>query len=538
MNEQATTNNFWRLAFFSLLVFYCLFYAPYGINETDGGFLTGLAWQLVCGKTLYADVVYVRPPMSVWLRYLELKVLPETWAVQGGRYFFYGKVAWYSWLAAAVLIRERAANRWMLATLGFVVSAHCYPATSWHTVDGILFCMLSIWFWTNFSNRLTAVLSGVFIIAALLCKQSFYPMLAVWMVLIIADWRTKPQRVWLALGAMFTAAFAFFLYLKTNKLLLAYLEFTNGVTSGNAAIEYGLNGYFHIKPALLLASVAMALIAAGSIRWWSNLKAAFWIWVAWLLLLVGTYGWTIWQRQDFTVPFAQTRLLFFLAVGLGAYQFWKKHRTAGKRLHYVALLALTWCASISWGYNLPVLFATPWVFAAGAISRIGFNASYPRRKPSAWLSVCVLLLLLLVFRLGYSFIYRDGPRFKMTEHLGDVFPRLTGIYSSRETLARYQNLRTLANRYGTSFKTLPTFPEANYLTATPPPLPLDWVVEREMGSGKKLVQSVVQREAHVFFVETDQLRRIEQEPEYQLTRTILRKGRVLEKTRWFWVVIY
>ncbi|MCB0533007.1 MAG: hypothetical protein H6574_04715 [Lewinellaceae bacterium] len=538
MNEQATTKIFWRLAFFSLLIFYCFFYAPFGINETDGGFLTGLAWQILCGKTLYADVVYVRPPMSVWLRVLELKVLPETWAVLGERWLFYGKVATYSWLAAAVLIRERTASRWMLGTLGFVVSAHCYPATSWHTVDGILFSMLGIWFWTNFSNRWTAVLSGVAIIGALLCKQSFYPMLAVWLVFTSTDWPKQPQRVMLAVGAMLGAVIAFVLYLKINNLLYAYWELTSGVTSGNTAIEYGFSSFFNIKPALLLASIAMALFVAGSIRLKHNFKLGFLTWVVWLLLLIGTYAWTIWQRQDFTVPFAQTRLLFIVAAGFGAYPFWKKQWIAGKLLHYFALLALTWCASISWGYNLPILFATPWLFAVMEISNGLFKADYPDRKPSAWLSVFALLALLLVFRLGYSFVYRDGRRFTLTEHLGEVFPRLNGIFSSPETFARYQNLRTLASRYGTTFKTLPTFPEANYITATYPPLPLDWVVEREMGEGKNMVQSVVQEETHIYFVETDQLPRIEQESEYQLAKIILRNGRVLEKTNWFWVVVY
>ena len=84
---------FWRVLFFSLLAAYCWYYAPYGINETDGGFLTGLAWQLLNGKTMYADVVYVRPPLPIWLRALELMLLPESWAILGERWIFFGKVA-------------------------------------------------------------------------------------------------------------------------------------------------------------------------------------------------------------------------------------------------------------------------------------------------------------------------------------------------------------------------------------------------------------------------------------------------------------
>jgi len=538
MNEQTAKADFWRPAFLSLLVFYCLFYAPYGINETDGGFLTGLAWQVLSGKTLYADVVYVRPPMPVWLRSLELLILPENWAELGERWIFYGKVALYSWLGAAVLIREPKTGRWMVATLGFVLSAHCYPAASWHTVDGILFSTLAIWFWTNFSNRWTAVLSGISIICAVLCKQSFYPMLPVWLVVFLAfSWQSQPVRVAIALGAALSAFLLFLLYLNAHQLLHAYWSLTSGATSEGAAIQYGLRAYFDINPKLLLGGLGLLLLAAGSIWLKRGFKPAFWLWTFCLVLLAGSYAWTIWQRREFTVPFAQTRLLFMLAAGFGLYNIWKKQWPAVQNLRYFGLLALSWCAAISWGYNLPILFALPWLYAVVEISTALFRAAYPGRRPS-WLPVGVLLALLLLFRLGYAFVYRDGPRAAMTGHLGNVFPRLSGIYSSPETLARYRNLQELAARYGPVFKTLPTFPAANFLTDTRPPLPLDWVVEREMGQGKVLVQTAIQENRLVYFIETDQLYRIGKEPEYALTKTVLQKGRVIEKTDWFWVVVY
>ncbi len=43
--------------FFAIVLVYCLLYAPYGINETDGGFLSGLGWQVLSGKTIYQDIV-------------------------------------------------------------------------------------------------------------------------------------------------------------------------------------------------------------------------------------------------------------------------------------------------------------------------------------------------------------------------------------------------------------------------------------------------------------------------------------------------
>ncbi|MBC7777904.1 MAG: hypothetical protein H7246_20895, partial [Phycisphaerae bacterium] len=140
-----TSKVLWKLLFFSIVAGYCLYYAPFGVNETDGGFLTGLGWQVLNGKVLYLDIIYVRPPLPVWLRALELQILPEHFAVLGERWVFYGKVALYSWLGAAVAVGS-SSRQWQLAVLGFVVSAHCYPPMAWHTVDGILFAVLAAFF--------------------------------------------------------------------------------------------------------------------------------------------------------------------------------------------------------------------------------------------------------------------------------------------------------------------------------------------------------------------------------------------------------
>lgn len=159
----------WQLLFFAIVAAYCLLYAPFGINETDGGFLSGLAWQVLCGKTLYADIVYVRPPLPVWLRALELCLLPEHLAVLGERWIFYLKVAAYSWLGAAVL--AQGAYRWQLAAFAFVLSVHCYPPAAWHTTDGLLFGALAIWCGSNVAGWRGGFLSGLFLVATLLCKQ-------------------------------------------------------------------------------------------------------------------------------------------------------------------------------------------------------------------------------------------------------------------------------------------------------------------------------------------------------------------------------
>ncbi|MCY7329852.1 MAG: hypothetical protein LH618_14965, partial [Saprospiraceae bacterium] len=343
---------FWPIVFFALVLGYALYYAPYGINETDGGFLTGLAWQVVQGKTLYQDIVYVRPPLPVWLRAVELQILPPSWPILGERWIFYVKVAVYSWLAAAVLAAGH--DRWRLAVFGFVVSAHCYPATAWHTVDGILCAVLSAYALFKMPGRGGAILAGVALFAALLCKQSFYP-LAVFG--LAAAWFSPQGRratVGLLTGFLGCTAL-FFSYLYQNNLVAGFLRLTNGAANSGQALQHGVLDFLRISPLLAILTAGL-LLAAGWFWQRGKTNIAYATWGIWLAALIGSYAFAIWQRQDFTVPFAQSRLLFWLAFGFICLKI--VHRSSFI-VHVPALflLGISWCAAVSWGYNLPILFA-------------------------------------------------------------------------------------------------------------------------------------------------------------------------------------
>jgi hypothetical protein len=535
--------------FFVIVVAYCLFYAPYGINETDGGFLTGLAWQVLSGKTLYQDIIYVRPPLSVWLRALELKVLPEAWSVLGERYFFYIKVALYTWLASDLL--SKGAARWVLAILGFIISVHSYPACAWHTIDGILCAVLALWLYAGrYRNTLVtwlrSVLAGLCFCSALLCKQSFYPLLAVFpIVFLLWDQSQKKQRLLgFSIGTL-GAILLFFNYLYQNNTLESYLQLTGSAASGVQALQHGLIDYLRIKPALAF----FTLILLTPVGWWfwkrvNTITAAI-TWYLWLVLLVGAYVLDTWQRQEFTAPFSQARLSFLVGVAYTFWQFakwWKQQQALTFRLpdslaRLILLLAVCWSASVSWGYNLPILLATPWLFAIFEINRILLEAQRKTTYP-AWLNLASIALLLGIARFGYEFVYRDGLRSEMTIDMGTVFPKLNGIYSSPETAALYLDLKNLQQRYGPDFAVLPAFPQAHFLTNTAPVLPLDWVVNREINTDSILVINALKTKKPVLFIEKSNTDKIDTDPELALTRQALHTGKWMGETPHFWIVRY
>ncbi|MBP6812056.1 MAG: hypothetical protein KA138_11080 [Saprospiraceae bacterium] len=521
----------WKLLFFAIVAGYCLYYAPFGVNETDGGFLTGLAWQVLNGKTLYYDIVYVRPPLSVWLRALEIQFLPEQFAVLGERWIFYGKVALYSWLGAAVLAKGE--RRWQLAVFGFVVSAHCYPPMAWHTVDGILFAVMAAFF-THSKQGLNLLIAGTCLFCALLCKQSFYPLLPIIGVFLFLEKEARWKRIGWFFGGFALSFVLFFNYLRQNNLLDNFLKMTSGAASTAQAFQHGILDYFRITPALALPSILFLLPVA----WWfwkgRNPRIALVAWSLWLFALVASFAAITWLRQDHTAPIAQSRVMFWVAV-ICILPSVLRLKAVGRISPSFLLLGISWCASVSWGYNFPMLFTTPWVLAGMEVTRVLEDASKPIRFPKPY-RFLLLLSLLFTFRIAHEFVYRDGRRSEMDVHMGSIFPQLSGIYSDQETADLYLDLKKLATKYGPNFKTLPAFPQANYLTKTTPPFPLDWVVNRETNGDNTLIFKDLQEKKPVIFIQKYFRDKIESDPELEVTRLLFQRDKVVEETPHFWVV--
>jgi hypothetical protein len=505
-----------RVAFWVVVLGYCLLYAPYGINETDGGFLSGLAWQLLQGKQLYTEIVYVRPPLPVWLRALELQLLPEQFAILGERWIWYFKTAVYSLLAARLLAGK--AQAWWWALPGFIVSAHNYPACAWHTTDGIFFAVLS--FYALFSGKkeqyltLRLILSALLLLGSALSKQSFFPLIPVWAALLWmqfgfgAFWRGT-------LAFSFFSAL-FFLYLQQQGSLQAYWALSSGAAGAKQAIRHGLLDYFDIPLPLVLGSGTLIALAS-----WFRHRAYFWILA---IFLMASYVWQVYQRQDFTVPFGQSRILFWMGAAWSVYAFYKQ-----KDLKPLALMAVCWAAAVSWGYNLPILLATPWVYGFGQWA-MQLRAPYPAFL--RWVRPGSNLLLLLLFFYAAQFVYRDGRRSEMIFAGGDIFPALTGIRMDAESVDKYRELRQLVQAHP-NFATLPAFPQAHLLTQTQAPLPLDWVVQREMNSATPQVREAFYRQKPVLLLEKKYLEAIKIHKEYALLREILEGAAPLGEHQFF-----
>ena len=514
MEYEKTGILFWKALFFALLPVYCVLYAPYGVNETDGGFLTGLAWQLLNGKLLYQDIIYVRPPLPVLLRALELKLLPATISELGMRWIFYLEVWLYAYMGASLLAKGN--RMWLIAVFGFILSVHNYSPKSWHTTDGIFFATLGAFMLLG-EKRTTwrALAGGMALFAALLCKQSFYPLAAAAVVVLIAD-KSLSRHARLAFSAGFAiAAGIFYGFLHYYGITEQYNTMTGGAASSGKALQHGLADYFLITPALGIPALVIT-VAMFYLHRKSRPDLAIILWGVWLPLLAMSFAAVSLIRQEHITPFAQSRVLFW-AAGIALLVPLMRDR----RFHTVPffLLAISWCASISWGYNLPVLFSIPLVWGVMEITAL-FSGNSGLHRYYFRYNIFLAVLLLPVFRVGYEFVYRDGLRTNMTEDMGGIFPQLTGIRSDTATASLYRDLKELDAIYHKQYAVLPSFPYASYLTGSAPPLPLDWVVNRETnGENKKVYEKLAA--CRYVLLEATCVSQISMNPELEVCRNVL-----------------
>ncbi len=518
-----TKTWWWQTGFIVILLFYALIYGPYGLSDTDGGFITGLAWEVLNGKILYKDLSYVRPPLPIWLRSLELYIMPDWLEIRAERWLFYIKMAVIATCVSGIF--SQYIQRWPLAIAVFVLSTHCYPPAAWHTVDGVFFAAIGFYFLQRASPMATA-LAMFSALCSELSKQVFQitPLLFIGWLLIH---RAYKRAMWACLFYAFGKCF-FIALLYQQGTLTTYQKMIQGANSMAALWQHGVRDFLDMPWLFWVMLVVFGLLRFGEFN--SRGITIRKLYVAGLvLLLVLSYIYQVYNRQVFTAPFSQARLLWWIGLAGSAYAMWKKERGLAAELTLCS--GINWASAVSWGYNLPIFFPV-----AGLVSLARFWPDTPTsgtRSPTI-AALAGIATVMICFAYGYQFIYRDGHRSDMQFNMGQIYPKLAGIYTDSSTYTKYEQLSKLQTKYPQA-TVLPSMTLANYLQNRVGYLPQQWVVEREFGF-ESWSPWLEQCHGKVFLVEKNMLVGIKSDSQYAFTQTILEDGYVLEETEWFLVV--
>lgn len=466
-------------------------------GDTDQGYLQGLAWRVFRGETVYGDFDYVRPPFSPWFHSVWFQLFGVSGGLLAGRMFMVFQLAIAGWCQLEMLGQGRGSkgkNHIWLFLAVFFLSLHNFPAMPWHTVDGVFWGSIGLWLLSRDSKALFA--GWILIGFAVLTKQSFYllPFLAIlWLML---DTSKSPKKSLSQLGIMLVLAMPVVYF--SWDFWADMLSWTSGASSIPELIQVGIVGY------LLPLALAVGCIAATEwLHRSGRAEVASWIYPAVVAGLAGIWLAKMVMTQASTPPpFRMAHILFWIAV-------WEAGKMVVKKepegVVWWLLLGLGWCASLSWGYQTPILVAAPllWILRDG-IHRSSLRVVFP------------LIPLCLITISGFFYPYREIQKLSpVPEKLSEAYPALQFIHPGPEIQAELMELDSLRNSYPGSFTVLPNWPQVHVLTGTDNPLRIDWAHNTEARFETDFdtyLPGLLRCE--VIFVDKDRIDKAEQEGKY------------------------
>ena len=468
-NPSEIYKNPFKYLFFLVIGFYLLMYFPYGFEDGDMGSILGISWSMYKGAFPHTDFVYIKPAFSPyfhsWFFYIS-----EEYAYLLNRAFYYIQVFTYSWLAARLLCKmfkmPSKNTLYFIATIGALISIHNYPPMPWNTIDGLFFTSIGMTFLFREKTKFWHLLLGaLFVSLAVLCKQSFFFVPVFIMLYLLVDRKFKPAGGFVGFGLLFASLFL--LILHQNDALIPFYEQITSFTSGGSLLDTGVKSYY----LAFKFNAILAVLAGVVILLLKRYLPGDPVFVV-LNLLIATVFVSLYlqERSFYEVKRSIMQLLFLTSFGYSIFMAFRDRRF----LFLLLMLSFAWCASISNGFNTPIDYSTPIVFAL-------FVACYEitHFKLGKIPSLFILVIYLGTFFIGYQNVYMDSKRGELTYAMGDIFPQLKGVRSDEETYSKYSEFKELASEYD-NFTVLPSVTLGHYLTNTVNPIGVDWVFNHHL----------------------------------------------------------
>jgi len=504
--KRSYTSN---IIFMVFIIAYFIVYAFYGFNDADDGFTLAHSWRVFSGAIPYKDFILVRPPLSPLFHTLTLYLVPDNYQIIFERFLFYILLALSSLFGSLVIdnafkLKDFQISPYLLATVGFVFSVHNFPPMPWHTVDGIFFASLGIFILVRFTASYSIIFGMLFLFFSALCKQPFYlmPLAGIaYTTIALKDWRKLVVSILSLLG--FISAFLFILF--KLKALSSFINLTSGSTKIRDLLYAGGIKYFSINSVFLIVPAVIWVVTQKLSKNKKLSRITVLVPYSFIsILLFFPLSWFVYTVFYKGTPYniansaffvdSTATLLFFSAIFL----FIANFALEKKWIILWFLTLLSWCASISWGYQTPVLFSTPLLFGF-------FVASYQYFKiiNLAKLAIYTLLIGTLTYYVAYQKPFCNPVRHDLNYEISDIFPKLKFIKVGKDTHDKYHELKYLVNKYGNNFKTLPGMPLSNYLTNTTSPIPIDWVINAETNNNDDDILNVLSQKRPVVFIEKE-----------------------------------
>jgi hypothetical protein len=463
-----------------------LLYSALGFSPTDDGFTLAYSRRLLNGQVPHRDFIMIRPALSPILHAPEI-LLGGPYTYWLSRFVFFLQCACIAWFGTAFIARGlslalRVGHQCTLAVLSFALCCHSFPAMAWHTIDGLSIAVVG--FYVRSRSSTGSAPFAYFVIGlAYLCKQSFV-VAAPLALLLFRDWRN-----W---RCLVTAAIPGFVY-------VAFLILSSGISDGlqqlfsqTGIVKVGIYSYLNSRTILGLAmgAAATSLLESQPLEGWPHKGA---IRHALGLALIGV------AAVLATVSLASDSLrssafaLFGMVCGSAIYMTLAHGQTRLAQIRTgLSVALLGWSASLSLGYNSPVLGSGMFVTFLLGVAYCSTPAIERFYRPL--LSIIVAVLAVAAFHYARTHhIYRERPASELTASLIDVLPGGRLLRTNSNTHAFLVDLNAAVDKVasqGVHHAIVPGVAGYWVRSEQENPLPIDWAQGTEL-STEALRQRVI-----------------------------------------------
>ncbi len=486
--------DLFKYLFFATIIFYAFFLSLFGFETWDTGYIPGYAWRIVNGETVYGDFFYKGPPVTLYLNAFFLKILPDA-----GQFYFikaiyilmFGLQVFFivSGIDRIYNLRSIFINKWVLMSVGFVISMLNFPGYPWPTTDGLLFASIAFYL-TAISDRMTI---GKLIAIALTCilssltKQSFYPVPILFTVWIFSSFGFRNCRNFVGILAVTVSFFTVIL----GDNFSNFLDQTIGETHFSDLIYVG----FHLYKGSVATFSAIAIITFFTVLMIifkrnrnNRLLTDF---VRWFPVGIASYGMVVafWDMLHFS------HVIFLACIAAIIGDIIIKNEKLNFYIPILVALGIAWCASISLGYPYPIFFATAIISCFLVLRHFELVQIIGR--------VLYPILSLILIGIGFTYAwkpYREKPLPELTVSLTDISPKLAGLRTNESNHEKLADLKNLAEKYP-QFITAPSIPMAYYLFDHQNPLPADWLINTEVNRKYDLFLTLASDPKNYIFLE-------------------------------------
>ena len=492
---MSATSRLYRILFFAIAAFYCLFFARFGFENWDTGFVSSQSWRVSQGEQAFRDFLSVRPPVTAYFHGWIMAILPDYGQVYFTRILGYVLFVVQVCFVVGGLDRLYSLERfriskWGAMTIGFVLATGAIYPDPWFTVDGIFFASAA--FYTLAMQREPGVwrlaLSAILCVLSAGTKQSFY-----FVPIFFTAW------IFLSFGWKKSVFFVGFLMLFATIFLSCLLSATDignvlnqvaGTGSSRDFIDLGFLSYLNVFrtklvwASLILLSFGFAFVNSGN-RLPSHISVLKWLAFATFLSALAAI-------PIFGFAPASTILLIATVIAFCRKTKWNRIRIS-RYFPLAVLVGISWCAALSKGFPYPVLYVHALIFAFFILMYDDFGR-YHISRLYLYLAVPVGIFLFI----GNFQRYREQDFTGLHEDLGVISPKLAFVISSDKTLEKLSDLKNLRKKYPEKYIVCPSLPQAYYLFNDRNPLAADWLTTFELKGQSEIYLHASLSAGHIF----------------------------------------